>query len=351
MHNTASAAATHVANDMLLFLQPDIAPIDNLPAGRELSFGGPAFGTTWSVRLVMKGQTGPARLLQRREALQRQCESVLALIDQQMSLWIPESHISRYNGLADGQSMPLPEPMRGLVIEAMALHRETHGAFDPFIGEATDLWGFGPVAVPEGLPAGKTLHALRARRANTRPDFTGGHLVRKAGHALDLCGIAKGYAVDLIAERMLGEHDVASVLVEVGGEIKGHGVKNNGMPWWVDLQWPDIGSDIRLRVALHGWACASSGTGERYFELGHRRYSHAIDPVSAEPVHRDLGGVAVLDPLCWRADALATALLVAGRERAIALAERLSLPCVLHSAPESQPPYYSSALQRWLSDD
>ena len=95
--------------------------------------------------------------------------------------------------------------------------------------------------------------------------------------------------------------------------------------------------------------CASSGIAERNYIRGERVYSHAIDPRTGEPTEGDLAGASVLDEQCWRADALATALLVAGHDEGAAMAERLAIPCVL-IGKNGDLVHLSTAMTRWLDD-
>lgn len=328
------------AAEDLLLLPPEVDETPHCPAGVELAFGGTVFGTTWMVRLVADRRTDTAAL----EAL---CEVQLALIDTQMSPWIAESTLSRYNRLAPGGSAGLPEPMRTVVDEAVVLHTLTRGAFDPFLGSATDLWGFGPSAVPEGLP---DCAELRGLLRGARPEWDGEALGRSAGFTLDLCGIAKGYAVDVLHDLLRTVPGVSAVLVEIGGETRGCGIKPDAMPWWLELEWPGALGGRRALAALHGWACASSGSDVRFFDHAGRRYSHSIDPATSEPSDSDLRGASVFDRHCWRADALATALIVMGSERARLFADAQDIPCLLIPAAPGAAPILSAPLQAWTAD-
>ncbi|MGN6355969.1 MAG: FAD:protein FMN transferase [Novosphingobium sp.] len=327
------------AEDLLL-LPPEVDQTPHCPAGVELAFGGAAFGTTWMARLVAHE---PANAT----ALKALCEIQLALIDAQMSPWIAESTLSRYNRLAPDEAADLPEPMRTVVDEAVALHALTGGAFDPFLGSAADLWGFGPQAVPEGLP---DCAELRGLREGARPEWNGETLWRSAGFTLDLCGIAKGYAVDVLHDLLRAVPGISAVLVEIGGETRGFGIKPDTMPWWLELEWPGALGGRRAVAALHGWACASSGSDVRFFDHGGRRYSHSIDPATSEPSDSDLRGASVFDRHCWRADALATALIVMGSEEAREFADAQGIPCLLIPAAPSAEPILSTALQAWAAD-
>lgn len=333
------------APEPLLFLPPEACFIDEIPSGPEIALGGPAFGTSWSVRAFTRRGTTRSDALAAQAALQGECRHALSLIDRQMSPWIGDSDISRYNRLATGETARLPEPMRALVASSMSLCDLTGGAFDPFVGGITAIWGFGPDAVDMGLPGAASVAELQAGRSIRRPVLDGNMLERQAGHALDLCGIAKGYAVDLLLDAAIALPCVSSALVEIGGELKGQGIKPDSMPWWVDLEWA---GKVPMRVALHGWACASSGSDVRFFDHGGRRYSHTMAPDRAEPVDNGLRGVTVFDRHCWRADALATALLVLGMDDGLALADRHQIACIF--VPDAGHPILSHAMTGWLCD-
>ena len=329
----------------LLLLPPEIDAVPRCPEGIELTFGGTVFGTTWIVRLIAEGATAGLA-----DALKRRCEEELARIDAQMSPWISDSTLSVYNALAPGNAMVLPEPLRTVVGHAIDLRELTAGAFAPFLGVVMDLWGFGPVAVSEGLADPAECTRLQSRLSGSQPGWDGARLKRRADFALDLCGIAKGWAVDALHDLVRATPNVTSILVEIGGEAKGFGIKPDAMPWWLELEWPGAFPDRRALAALHGWACASSGSDIRFFEHEGRRYSHSMDPLTAQPSDSDLRGASVFDRHCWRADALATALIVMGGERARDFADRHDIPCLLIPAAADMSPVLSTALAQWAID-
>ena len=142
---------------------------------------------------------------------------------------------------------------------------------------------------------------------------------------IDLSAIAKGYAVDCIAER-LDAAGIEHYLVEVGGEVRARGSKTAARAWRVGIVRPVPGSakfdDV---VELRGQSLATSGDYRNFFESGGRRYSHTIDPATGEPVEHALASASVIAPDCMTADALATAVSVLGAARSRALpAARLS---------------------------
>jgi thiamine biosynthesis lipoprotein len=155
-------------------------------------------------------------------------------------------------------------------------------------------------------------------------DRAGRRLLQPGGAVLDLSSIAKGYAVDRLA-RCLERRGLHHYLVEVGGELRGAGVKPDGHPWWVEIEGvPDAGGAQAI-VALHGLSIATSGDYRQYFTQNRRRVSHTLDPRTGWPIAHDVASVTVLAPTCMAADALSTVLTVLGPVAGLAFAERRAL--------------------------
>ena len=298
------------------------AAIDATPpalGGRIHEFVGETMGTTWRVHLV-------AAPTLRRVPVRLAIQSVLDAVVAQMSTWDPGSDLARFNRAAAGSWHALPEHFHAVLACAREVAEQSGGAFDPTAGALVDAWGFGP-APRQGVPDAATLsHARRTagwRHLDIDPERR--VLRQPGGLALDLSAIAKGFGVDLVARRLqaLG---IVHHLVEVGGELRGAGVKPGGRPWWVQLEQPD-GDDSgeRTLLALHGLSVATSGDYRRWFEHGGARYSHTIDPRDGRPIRHGLAAVTVIHADCMRADAWSTALTVLGPDAGAALADRLGL--------------------------
>lgn len=341
-----------------VLLPPRIDALEPCPEGRMFSFGGPAFGTRFQVQMVRGHSAEPDQDGAWLARMKELCQTLLELVDRQMSPWRPESDLCRFNALKEGQSAQLPEPMRAVVRRGLHLYDMTGGIFDIGIYAATNLWGFGADGASEGLPEQVRQQALHEQRQSAAPpQLDGAKLTKQAGFNLDLCGIAKGYAVDLLLDGLRKDPELSSALVEIGGEFKGFGAKPDGMPWWVELSSDALGigtgadrSEKRTLVGLHGWACASSGSANRSFTYQGRQYSHAIDPHTFEPVQTDILSAHVLDRECWRADALATALFAMGGDRAIEFADQHDIPCLLIMHPASAERGITSMDSRALKD-
>ena len=126
---------------------------------------------------------------------------------------------------------------------------------------------------------------------------------------------------------LLGTLGLRDHLVEIGGELRGAGLKPDGQPWWVDLEPPAADCGLApLRIALHGLSVATSGDYRKCFvdATGQWR-SHTIDPRTRRPVEHGLASVTVVHDSAMAADGWSTALMVLGPNEGLALADRLGL--------------------------
>jgi len=292
---------------------PPAVPMTVRPDATVHALHGETMGTTWSVKFA-----APPRY-----ALRPVFADIVGILDAivaQMSTWIAGSDISRFNRAAPASWIEIPDDFRRVLHHALTLSQETGGAFDPTIGALVDSWGFGPAGRHGEAPSENSVAG--AARGWSRLKLSGARALQPGGIQLDLSGIAKGYAVDRVAD-LLDRRGLANHLVEIGGELRGTGAKPDGSPWWVELEsMPPVLATV---VALHGLSVATSGDSQRYFMHEGRRMSHTIDPQTGRPVSDRLSSVTVLHRRCMHADGLATALTVMGPERGLAYAKAQGL--------------------------
>ncbi len=303
------------------------------PESLRLSLTGEAFATSWAVDLYI----APDHLQRLEATLPRRIQSWLDLIDRQMSPYRADSDLTRFNTAAADSFVPLPQVMMQVMRHALDIANLSDGAFDPALLSAVELWGFGARAVPEGLPLNSEISELRDAAHGWRDlVWQRDGMVRPAGVRIDLCAIAKGYAVDGLAQMLRVEPGVSAALVEVGGELKGIGVRPDDLPWWVEVERLSTGdmatggtATPRTVVALCGQAVATSGDLRRAFEHDGLILSHTIDARTACPARPEIASATVIDEHAWRADALATALIVMGAETATRFAAQNDIACLL----------------------
>jgi thiamine biosynthesis lipoprotein len=307
-----------------ILIPSDIDPALPPPGSVLHEATGATMGTSWSVRMMLAPGAGDGLAA----ALQRELDEVVA----QMSHWEPASLLARFNEAPAGSWHALPPQFFEVMAYALEVAAATGGAYDPCAGELVNLWGFGPVRRYDQAgfyaPEAAAVAALLARRAAAAVmlDRAGRRLLQPGGVRLDLSSSAKGHAVDRLAH-CLERHGVYHYLAEIGGELRGAGMKPDGQPWWVELEGvPGLPSDAgQTLVALHGLAAATSGDYRRSYQLGARRASHTLDPRSGYPIANQVAAVTVLHASCMAADALSTALTVMGVEDGLAFAEARGL--------------------------
>lgn len=300
-----------------------------LPAGEVLSCGEHCMGTGWNVRFVGRDA---AQALELEAALARLLENIEA----QMSHFRSSSPLSRFGELPAGVVMELPPEFARVMRAALEVARLSEGAFDPTLAASVEAWGFG--AGPGFRDAGfAPPPQAPAASAGWRELVLDGadRLRQPGGVRLNLAAIAKGFAVDALSAR-LTELGLVHHLVEVGGELRGSGMKPDGQPWWVALELPAAQCPLAAtRIALHGLAVATSGAYRRSYAHQGRSLQHTLDPRSGAPVAHRLASVSVLHAECMLADAWATALMVLGPQDGLALAEAQGLCALLQWQDES----------------
>ena len=241
-------------------------------------------------------------------------------IDRRMSLHRPESEINAVNGEAGRTAVSVSDDTFSVVRRAVAFSSLSGGAFDPTVGPLVRLWGIGTdnPRVPAAAEIAAALPLVDARRILLLEEGRK-ILLRDMGMAIDLGGIAKGFAADR-AVAILSENGVSSALLDFGGNIFAMGTKRGGKPWRIAVQDPreERGSFIGV-VPVIGKAVVTSGTYERYFVEDGTRYHHILDTGTGYPVRNGLAGVTIVADTSMTADALSTAVFALGLSEGLEL--------------------------------
>jgi FAD:protein FMN transferase len=304
---------------LLLLVVETACGVASTPVGER--FEGRSMGTTYEVRL---GETVSES---ERIGVARAIEEALEDVNERMSNYLPDSEVSRFNRAEAGVPVRVSTETFEVVREASRVSALTGGAFDVTVAPLVGLWGFGAHASPRtNLPSEAEVSRARARVGYDQVvlDDDAIALTKKIdGLECDLSGIAKGYAVDRVAEALeaRGHRDY---MVEVGGEVRTSGKNPSDEAWHIGIERPTASAagarEIERVVPLSGLSMATSGDYRNVYEIGGRRYSHLIDPRTGWPKDNDLESVSVIDETCMRADALASGLLVLGPEKGFELA-------------------------------
>jgi len=277
-----------------------------------IRLSGRTMGTTWSVALrPAPGGTDTAILQQR---LQQRLDQINGL----MSTYDPASELSRFNSWAGTGWFDLSPETARVIDLSLKISRLTGGAFDVSVGPLVELWGFGPTPRGENLPSRQQVEAALARvgyqNISLRLDPAAVSKQIPELH-IDLSAIAKGYAVDALAEQ-LRQQGISNFLVEIGGEMQLAGQREDNSPWRIAIEKPlEDRREVATVFQLTDTALATSGDYRNFYVENGQRFSHTLDPATGMPVRNRLASVTVVDQSCARADALATALMVMGEDR------------------------------------
>ena len=262
------------------------------PATRQVT--GTAFGSTWRITLADNA---------RPDIFRPDIETLLSDIDRMMSPWRSDSEISVFNR-SQVSEMPVSAEMALVGGAALDIAQRSNGWFDPTVGPVVARFGFGPITGIGSVQDAPHWQALRV---------SGESLSRtQPGTTIDLCGIAKGRALDLMSATLTGA-GYADFLIDFGGELIARGRHPEGRSWQVAVDDPRPGIEGAYGVlALEDAAVATSGLKMQSYTVGDHAYSHIIDPHHGLPVESAVASVSVLARDAMTADGWATALTAAG---------------------------------------
>ena len=229
-----------------------------------------------------------------------------------------DSLISRLNAHAgDGTAVEVDSDILELLSFAKSISQLLPGCFDITIAPVMDAWGFTGEErhVPDAADLARAMALVDSGKL-LLDEEAGTARLAEAGMSVDLGSVAKGYAAAR-AEEVLREAGVTSALLDLGRNITAVGPKADGSPWRVGVADPADSSRYLCILSLEDATASTSGGYERWFEENGVRYHHIIDPKTGYPASSGLQSVTVVSQNHLLADALSTALFVAGEEEAL----------------------------------
>ncbi|WP_055445093.1 FAD:protein FMN transferase [Lacinutrix himadriensis] len=277
------------------------------PKNTKLS--GAVFGTSYSI--IYDGETN----------YQKQIDSLYYVINKSMSTYQTNSDISKLNR---NESNSVDAHFKKVLATSKEVYSQTDGVFDPTIGTIVNALGFGPE---------KRIERLDSLKIDSLMQFVGLDNVRVADQTvikkhpntfIDFNAIAKGYAVDVVAN-FLESKNVRNYLVEIGGEIRSKGTNvEKKSTWTVGIDKPNFeGTQSVLEaITLHQAAMATSGTYRKFqIDENGNRYAHIIDAKTGYPSKSNILSVSVIGESCMTVDAFATAFQAMGIEKTTSFLE------------------------------
>lgn len=237
---------------------------------------------------------------------------VRELDSKQLSRYTSGSEISRINSEAE---TVLSDEVRDYITELLEVGKMSGGKFDIALGAVSDLWSFND---SPRVPSTDELTEALSRSGSDKLSLSGNTLTRADGCIIDLGSAGKGIALDKV-KSYLSDKKISSAVVSVGGSVLlyGKGSFNVG----VRDPWGEAGRSV-MTVKLGAGCVSTSGSYERCFEQGGKRYHHILDPDTGLPVENGLVSVTVISDSGLLSDALSTACFVLGAEGGAKLAAK-----------------------------
>jgi thiamine biosynthesis lipoprotein len=270
-------------------------------------YQGEVFGTYYRFQVDSSKDFGP------------DIDSIFLAIDQAANSYNNTSEISIFN--REGELNNPSATMVQMLDSAKKYHTLTDHYFNPALYPLIQAWG-------KSLDNRSSLDSTKIDSLLKLIDFGGSiksdHTKLQAKHPgamMDLSGLGEGFALDRIAQT-LDNNDVKNYMVEIGGEMKCKGVNGNSDIWRIGIENPNVsiderGSSLMKIVKLDHSAISTSGSYRKFYtDSSGNKYPHIIDPKSGYPVSHNLLSVSIISESSTEADAIATACMAMGTEKA-----------------------------------
>ncbi|MBP5372991.1 MAG: FAD:protein FMN transferase [Clostridia bacterium] len=281
------------------------------------------------------------------ERVERECKNAVSEAEAALSTKVADSDVSRFNALSFGERTAISKTTKRLIESAKNLYSTTGGAFDPATYSLVDLWGFSSRFDEFYTPTKPYDRQKNAEGSFPLPDrsfveafkeltdFSLVEIVEEGGatylkkncpsitvggtvydQQIDLSGIAKGYLSDALKTIILSA-GIKDFYLSLGTSSLYLGSKN-GEAWNTELVDPSgRGRSAFASIPLLNKSVSTSGTYEHSYTLNGKKYHHIIDAESGAPSDTDLLSAVVIGGDGEYADALSTALVVLGSEKAL----------------------------------
>lgn len=287
------------------------------------SFQGPTMGTVYNI--TVESEISESEL-------KPDVDSLLVILNQQLSTYIPEATISRFNQSKSGiEVVTSEEPffVENLLISDRVV-RETNGLFNPTVMPLVNYWGFGfegheaPTQV-DSFKIDSLLNYVGWDKIHFEVDERSTIGKRYPGVQLDFSAVAKGYGVDVVSG-YLEQSGIENYLVDIGGEVCVKGPGRRGQGWMLGVSTPnpaDADNIISQRFIFMRGCVATSGNYRNFRVVDGKPVGHTLHPKTGFPEMNNLLSVTIWTSTAAVADAYATAAMVAGYPAARELVESI----------------------------
>ncbi len=285
--------------------------------------------TRWDINVVSDSTAHAQKAI-------RAATAAIERMDKELAMWRPDSELAAINKSAGKGPQKISPDLAKVLGVALRVAKLSQGAFDVTVGPLVKAWH-------AALEQGKVLSASQIKELKKSVDWrkikfdsVANTVDLPAGMVLDLGGIAKGYAQDIVAATLEAQ-GIHAYLLNAGGQVYARGRKPNGQRWVVGIAHPRSASErLAARLELEDQCLSTSGDYEQFHLIKKRRYHHILDPLSGAPTRNGMASASVIVSLdstpgalsAALADGLSTACFVLGEKKARRLITKLKIQSV-----------------------
>jgi thiamine biosynthesis lipoprotein len=255
---------------------------------------------------------------------QRKIDSILLKINDEVSTYIVDSDISQFNRNSSNYCFDSTSTHFLRNIEySCRLYENTDGYFDPTVMPLVNYWGFGysgreEVTSADSLVVDSLRSLMRMSTFCQKYNEPGNCIAKSVQYQLDFSALAKGYAVDILAA-FLDNQDISNYYVEIGGEVKCRGKNDKKSLWTIGINTPSPEASLQDYISviqLENTSMATSGNYRNFYESKGEYITHTVNPFTGYSTPSDMLSATIITEECAVADALATACMSMGSEKA-----------------------------------
>ncbi|MGC6367085.1 MAG: FAD:protein FMN transferase [Candidatus Marinamargulisbacteria bacterium] len=268
------------------------------------TFSGQIFGTSYKVVVFAP------RIITYVSRYQVHIDETFNQINTTFSTYTDDSELMRLNQSKGNQGAPVSDLLFTHFKRSIVLFRQLNGAWDPTLAPLSRQFN---------------LQTSGGRQNDNRQPVYGfdnitlkqPNIIQKGADVIefDFSSNAKGLAVDAIVQNLMNPL-ITGLFVDIGGEVRTVGTKQQELPWRVGIQSPDLSQTPIAIIELSNQSMASSGNYLNYVTRKNKNIGHILDPRTLAPVSHNLVSISIIANDCFTADTLATGLFVMGKEEA-----------------------------------
>lgn len=284
----------------------------------KIHINGKTMGTTYSIKAYGDGLN--------QDKIKSDVDDFLYAYNFRFSTYIEKSELSLLNLAPTNKPIQISDELMQVIKKAKVIYEKSNGMYDVTVGPLVNRWGFGPLS-KKGQPTDSEINLINQRIGMDNLKIQGDSVIKLKSIYIDLSSIAKGDAVDKVAKLIETKFKISNYFVEIGGEVRVAGYKDDRGPWRVGIEKPELATSTGIQkiLVLRNESIATSGSYRNFVKYGDSVFSHVINPLTGYPVKHKTISVSVLAKDCATADAWATAFMSLGVEKSLDIAKKEGL--------------------------